>query len=84
MNGQIKELMGKTLDKHFSHTWTVMDYEDVGMFAEKFAELIVQECIAQVEKNFAGTVGTYAGAHNSAVLKCKKSIQDHFSKSNDV
>lgn len=45
MNEQIKEIMGKTLDKHFSHTWTVMDYEDVSKFAEKFAKLIIQECI---------------------------------------
>ena len=44
MNERIKELKGKTLDKHFSHTWTTMDYEDVTKFAEKFAELIIKEC----------------------------------------
>jgi len=45
MNERIKELKGITLDKHFSYTWTTMDYDDVNRFAEKFAELIVRECI---------------------------------------
>lgn len=44
MNERIRETMGETLDKYFSHTWTVMDYEDVSKFAEKFAQLIVEEC----------------------------------------
>ena len=46
MNERIKELKDNTLDKHFSHTWSTMDYEDVNKFAEKFAELIVEECVA--------------------------------------
>lgn len=47
MNKNIKELMGKTLDKKFSYTWTVLDYPDLEVFSEHFAELIVRECIAQ-------------------------------------
>lgn len=43
MNERIKILMGETLDKHFSYTWSTMDYADVNKFAEKFAELIVEE-----------------------------------------
>jgi hypothetical protein len=44
----------------------------------KFAQLIVRECIEQVEGNYVGAIGTYAGAHNSAISKCKKSIQEYF------
>ena len=44
MNERIKELMGKTLDDKFSHTWTTMTYEDLEKFSEQFAELIVKEC----------------------------------------
>ena len=44
MNNRIKELMGKTLDDKFSHTWTTMTYEDLEKFSEQFAELIVREC----------------------------------------
>ena len=70
MNERIRELAIKAGAGEWGDS-VVPAMMDVG----KFAELIVQECIKQVEKNFAGAVGTYAGAHNSAVLKCKKSIQ---------
>jgi hypothetical protein len=48
MNERIKTLMGKTLDSEFSHTWDTMTYEGLLQFSEKFAELIVGECIEQV------------------------------------
>jgi hypothetical protein len=48
MNERIKALMGKTLDSEFSHTWDTMTYEGLLQFSEKFAELIVRECMEQV------------------------------------
>jgi hypothetical protein len=42
--------MGKTLDSEFSHTWDTMTYEGLLQFSEKFAELIVQECISTLEE----------------------------------
>jgi hypothetical protein len=45
MNKRIKHLMGKTLDSKFSHTWTTLTYQDLEKFSEKFAELIVRECL---------------------------------------
>jgi hypothetical protein len=45
MNERIKHLMGKTLDSKFSHTWTTLTYQDLEKFSEKFAELIVGECL---------------------------------------
>jgi len=74
MNERIKELY-KQAGFDSMGIWKIIGIHE---YHEKFAELIVEECIKQVEKNFAGAVGTYAGAHNSAVLKCKKSIQEHF------
>jgi hypothetical protein len=44
MNERIRELMGKTLDDKFSHTWDTMTHEGLLQFSEKFAELIVREC----------------------------------------
>jgi hypothetical protein len=44
MNERIQELMDKTLDSEFSHTWDTMTYEGLLQFSEKFAELLVQEC----------------------------------------
>ena len=46
MNERIKELMGKTLDDKFSHTWDTMTHEGLLQFSEKFAQLIVRECVA--------------------------------------
>ena len=44
MNEQIKALMDQTLDEKFSGTWSTMDMQDLQKFAERFTELIVQEC----------------------------------------
>jgi hypothetical protein len=44
MNERIKEIMGKTLDDKFSHTWDTMTHEGLLQFSEKFAQLIVEEC----------------------------------------
>jgi hypothetical protein len=40
--------MGKTLDDEFSHTWNTMSYEGLLQFSEKFARLIVAECVEQI------------------------------------
>jgi len=42
--------MGKTLDDKFSHTWDTMTHEGLLQFSEKFAELIVKECITIVDE----------------------------------
>ena len=48
MNERIKQLMGQTLDEKFSGTWSVMDMQDLTKFADRFAELIVRECINEI------------------------------------
>lgn len=70
MNERIKQLMGQTLDKHFSHTWTVMDYSDVSKFAEKFAELIGKDCVSVVQ-----SYRTKMDASNENIVVA---IRDHF------
>ena len=45
MNERIRELMGNTLDEKFAGTWSTMDMQDLTKFSERFAELIVKECI---------------------------------------
>lgn len=51
MNERIKQLMGQTLDEKFAGTWSVMDIvmdmQDLTKFADRFAELMVRECISQ-------------------------------------
>ena len=50
MNEKIKELMGKTLDSKFSHTWTALNYADLEKFSEKLVELTVQRCIEGIKE----------------------------------
>jgi hypothetical protein len=47
MNERFKELMGQTLDEKFAGTWSVMDLQDLTKFADRFAELIVRECMKE-------------------------------------
>ena len=44
-NDQVRLLMGQTLDEKFAGTWSTMDFQDLTKFADRFAELIVQECV---------------------------------------
>jgi len=68
MNERIKALMGKTLDSEFSHTWDTMTYEGLLQFSEKFAELIVRECIDIVA----------AGGEFASRPKLVEKLQEHF------
>ena len=72
MNERIKELMGKTLDDKFSHTWTTMTYEDLEKFSEQFAELIVAEC-AKVCRDQPNVYALKADRDNCAIA-----IEEHF------
>ena len=49
MNERIKELMSKTLDEKFAGTWSTMDMQDLAKFSERFAKLVVRECINREE-----------------------------------
>jgi len=70
MNERIQDLMGKTLDDKFSHTWDTMTYEGLLQFSEKFAELIVRECLEQIHIQSRGPCGDYHGEwYESDILK---------------
>ena len=81
MDELIKELMGETLNSKFTHTWTKMNYEDLEKFSEKFAELIVAECL-QYLKNEAERL--YMLEDEDADMLAEKcydniqGLQDHF------
>ena len=49
MNERIRELAGKALDEAVPETWTTLSSEQLERVYEKFAELIVRECIASIE-----------------------------------
>jgi hypothetical protein len=72
MNERIKELMGKTLDDKFSHTWDTMTHEGLLQFSEKFAELIAREC-AQVCRDQPNIYAEKVARDNCAIA-----IEEHF------
>lgn len=45
MNERIKELLGQAYDEAVPETWTTLSSEQLGRIHEKFAELIIQDCM---------------------------------------
>jgi hypothetical protein len=78
MNERIKELMGKTLDDKFSHTWDTMTHEGLLMFSEKFAELIVKECIGCCEQVISDPVPESVDTWLNGGSQCIDEIKQHF------
>ena len=84
MNERIKQLMGQTLDEKFAGTWSVMDMQDLTKFADRFAELIVRECVAQIRPmwNQVKEVGAPPGydydTFDLAYNDCMNAIKEHF------
>jgi hypothetical protein len=49
MNERIRALAGQALDKVVPYTWTKLDYDEIQKLQQYFAELIVAECVQEVE-----------------------------------
>lgn len=45
MNERINELFGQALDQAVPETWTTLNPAQLSRLKEKFAELIVRECV---------------------------------------
>ena len=72
MNERIKELLGQAYDQAVPETWTTLSSEQLERVYEKFALLIVQECLNQCY--FRGMNDElYAGQ-----LKAAAYIEQHF------
>lgn len=48
MNERIKDLLGQAYDQAVPETWTELSSEQLGRIYDKFAELIVKECISKI------------------------------------
>jgi hypothetical protein len=49
MNERLKHLLGHAYDEAVPETWTTLSSEQLGRVYEKFAELIVRECVEVVK-----------------------------------
>jgi hypothetical protein len=76
MNERINELYKLTIGRDWAYDF---DTE----YAEKFAELIVRECIELCDKEHAHSIHTHAGPWNTAIKRCKESIATHFGVENE-
>ncbi len=55
-----------------------VDLDKSNLNLEKFAELIVRECLGACSKQAADWEGEYADAHNDGVGSCISGIKEHF------
>jgi hypothetical protein len=70
MNERIQELMGQTLDEKFAGTWSVMDLQDLTKFADRFAELLIKECISKLDEEIYRSIdGDGDEAWHDLILK---------------
>ena len=72
MNERIQELMGNALDEKFAGTWSVMDLQDLTKFSEKFAELIVKDCLKIVNRQ------DYSYHDADLLWETAQQIKEHF------
>lgn len=61
MNERIRELAGKALDQAVPETWTTLTAYDLNKFTEKFTELIVEESITLLKREWYALNNAPAG-----------------------
>ena len=81
MNEQIKQLLGQAYDQAVPETWTTLSSEQLGRVYEKFAELIIKECINTLEtrrKTSKASPGEYGNGFKSGIAASARCLQVHF------
>ena len=78
MNERIRDLKNKVLDDHFGFTWTSMDYQDNEKFAEKFAELILQQVMYLFGDEILSMHYLEQECCQDSITLLKSKIQEHF------
>lgn len=68
MNERLKQLLGQAYDEAVPETWTTLSSEQLGRVYERFAELIVKECI-DIVSPYAIRMDDFDGGHPIADLK---------------
>jgi hypothetical protein len=78
MNERIEELLGQAYDEAVPETWTTLSSEQLGRIYEKFAELIVQECIGCCEQVISDPVPESVDTWLNGGEQCIQEIKKHF------
>lgn len=72
MNERIKQLLGQAYDEAVPETWTTLSSEQLDRIYDKFAELIVRECVRHFNEDYQRDFDTLWREDLS------KSIKEHF------
>ena len=75
MNERINKLFGQAMDQSIPETWTTLTHSQLSILKDKFAELIVWECVMLCDKVYEhnDNVKIQAGA-----TFCREDIKEHF------
>ena len=65
MNKRIKELAGETLDHAMPQTWCSVSPDELDRILEKFAELIVKECVGLCSQAAEESARTFYAEHRT-------------------
>ena len=75
MNQRIKELLCQAYDQAVPETWTTLSSEQLEKVYDKFAALIVRECMDLLEDY---TTDVHVGGIQYNVLSAEETLQKHF------
>ena len=79
MNKRIRELIEEATSSSYQHDPKTMMTERIQEFdKEKFAELIVQECVDRVTSKANGWGDMTGFAIKESILDCAKDLKEHF------
>jgi len=80
MNERINKLFGQAMDQVIPETWTTLTHSQLSILKDKFAELIVRECldIALEVRGEPATDTHYVIGYDRACEKMISGIREHF------
>ena len=76
MNERIEELFGQALDEVVPETWSKLTPGQVVKLSNKFAELIVRECVSVIQEELDS--GQYSQPVHTGFRVSKNMIKEHF------
>jgi len=56
MNERINKLFGQAMDQSIPETWTTLTHSQLSILKDKFAELLIRECIEVIVRNEHATL----------------------------
>ena len=78
MNERINQLLCQAYDEAVPETWTELSSEQLGRIYDKFAELIIRECIGCCESVISDPVPESVDTWLNGGEQCIQEINEHF------